>query len=206
MLAIRRLGRMPYPEALALQESTQAAVIAGDQPSTLLLVEHDPVFTLGRSRNAASNLLTPGEVPVVEVARGGDVTFHGPGQLVVYPILKLEGAWQDLHRVLRSLEEAAILCCADFGLKAERDERNTGAWVNGKKICAVGIGCRRWVTWHGMALNVSTNLDYFQRINPCGLDAKSVTSLEKELKQTPSWNIVETRLLKRLQDVFSDLH
>ena len=206
MLAIKRLGRMAYSEALGVQQSTQTSVINGDHPSTLLLVEHDPVFTLGRSRKASSNLLSPGHIPVVEVARGGDVTFHGPGQLVVYPILKLEGAWQDLHRVLRALEEAAILCCADFGLKAERDERNTGAWVGGKKICAVGIGCKRWVTWHGMALNVTTNLDYFKRINPCGMDASLVTSLQSELNQAPSWNIVETRLLKRLQEVFSDLH
>ena len=206
MLAIKRLGRMAYTDALAVQQTTQSEVIDGRQPSTLLLVEHDPVFTLGRSRAASTNLLSPGDIPVVEVARGGDVTFHGPGQLVVYPILRLEDAWQDLHRVLRALEEAAILCCADFGLQAERDARNTGAWVRGKKICAVGIGCRRWVTWHGMALNVTTKLDYFKRINPCGMDASLVTSLERELNQTPSWNIVETRLLKRLQEVFSDLH
>jgi lipoyl(octanoyl) transferase len=108
--------------------------------------------------------------------------------------------------VLRALEEAAILCCADLGLKAERDSRNTGAWVGGKKICAVGIGCRKWVTWHGMALNVSTDLDYFQRINPCGMGAHLVTSLEAQLDRSPSWNIVETTLLKRLQEVFFDLH
>ena len=197
---------MAYTDALAIQEHTQKAVIEGDQPSTLLLVEHDPVYTMGRSRDASANLLAPGDVPVVEVARGGDVTFHGPGQLVVYPILRLEDSWQDLHRVLRALEEAAILCCQDFGLQAQRDERNTGAWVGGRKICAVGIGCRRWVTWHGMALNVSTDLDYFTRINPCGMDASLVTSLEIELKRPPRWNIVETRLLIRLQEVFSDLH
>ena len=205
MLAIRRLGRLSYEAALAIQEEVQEGVIAGKTPSTLLMVEHDPVYTLGRTRGASANLLDPGDVPVIEVGRGGDVTFHGPGQLVVYPILKLEDSWKDLHRVLRCLEEAAILCCSDFGLEAHRDPRNTGAWVNGKKICAIGIGCRKWVTWHGMALNVSTNLDYFQRINPCGMDAQLVTSLSNELQKSPSWNIVETTLLKRLQEVFSDL-
>jgi len=196
---------MPYAEAWAIQRQVQEAVIAGEAPSTLLMVEHDPVYTLGRRRNSAKNLIDVGQVPVLEVERGGDVTFHGPGQLVVYPILQLEGAWKDLHRVMRALEEAAIQTCADFGISAGRDDRNTGAWVDGKKICAIGIGCRKWVTWHGMALNVCTDLAYFQRIQPCGMNGDLVTSMTQLLDSAPSWNRVQTQLLLRLQEVFHDL-
>jgi lipoate-protein ligase B len=206
MLALKHLGRMPYGEAWEAQRATQEAVIAGEAESTLLMVEHEPVYTLGRRRNAADNLLDVGDVPVVETERGGDVTFHGPGQLVVYPILRLEGSWKDLHRVMRAMEEAAIQTCADFGLQAGRDPRNTGAWVNGKKICAIGIGCRKWVTWHGMALNVCTDLSYFQRILPCGLESGLVTSMAHELGESPPWNRVQTQLLLRLQGVFQGLH
>ena len=180
-------------------------MVKGHQPSTLILVEHDPVYTLGRRKQSSNNLIDVGDVECIEVERGGDVTFHGPGQLVVYPILRLEKDWQDLHRVLRALEEAAILCCADFGLEAQRDERNTGAWIDGRKVCAIGIGCRKWVTWHGMALNVSTDLEYFKRINPCGMNASLVTSLEQELDAAPPWNLVQTKLLLRLREVFSTL-
>jgi lipoate-protein ligase B len=196
---------MPYAEAWAIQRQVQEAVIAGEAPSTLLMVEHDPVYTLGRRRNSAENLIDVGQVPVLEVERGGDVTFHGPGQLVVYPILQLEGAWKDLHRVMRALEEAAIQTCADFGISAGRDDRNTGAWVDGKKICAIGIGCRKWVTWHGMALNVCTDLAYFQRIQPCGMNGDLVTSMTQILDSAPSWNRVQIQLLLRLQEVFHDL-
>lgn len=196
---------MPYTEAWEIQRQIQEAVIANEAQSTLIMVEHEPVYTLGRRRNAAENLIDVGQVPVVEVERGGDVTFHGPGQLVVYPILRLEGSWKDLHRVMRALEEAAIQTCADFGITAGRDNRNTGAWVNGKKICAIGIGCRKWVTWHGMALNVCTDLSYFHRIQPCGMNADLVTSMAQFLETTPSWNRVQTQLLLRLQDVFHDL-
>jgi lipoate-protein ligase B len=197
---------MPYTKAWALQRTVQDAVIAGELPSTLLMVEHDPVYTLGRRRNAAENLIDVGDVPVLEVERGGDVTFHGPGQLVVYPILRLEGPWKDLHRVMRALEESAIQTCADFGIVAERDDRNTGAWVDGKKICAIGIGCRKWVTWHGMALNVCTDLSYFHRIQPCGMSADLVTSMASQLKTAPSWNRVQTQLFLRLQENFQTLH
>ena len=197
---------MPYREAWALQRETQDAIIAGQAPSTLLIVEHDPVYTLGRQRNASDNLLNVGDVPIEEVERGGDVTFHGPGQLVVYPILRLKESWKDLHRVMRTLEEAAIQTCASFGLEAQRDERNTGAWVRGKKICAIGIGCRKWVTWHGMALNVSTDLSYFQRIRPSGMASDLVTTMQAELGETPAWNRVQTQLLIHLQEGFQSLN
>jgi len=197
---------MPYREAWDVQRKTQEAVIAGKAPSTLLVVEHDPVYTLGRQRTAADNLIDAGDVPVLEVERGGDVTFHGPGQLVVYPILRLEDAWKDLHRVMRTLEEAAIQTCAAFGLEACRDDRNTGAWVRGKKICAIGIGCRKWVTWHGMALNVSTDLSYFRHIRPCGMASDLVTTMQAELGEAPAWNRVQTQLLIHLQEGFQSLN
>ena len=202
MPRIKHLGKLPYREAWAIQRQTQEAVIAEEAESTFLVVEHPPVYTLGRRRLAESNLIDVGDVEVVEVERGGDVTFHGPGQLVVYPILRLTNDWQDLHRVLRGLEDAAIRTCEDFGLSAGRDERNTGAWVNQRKICAIGIGCRKWVTWHGMALNVSTDLNYFKRIHPCGMDADLVTSMERELDETPPWNLIQTKLLLHLQSIF----
>jgi lipoate-protein ligase B len=125
-------------------------------------------------------VLAPGDVPVVEVERGGDVTFHGPGQLVCYPILLLEGAARDLHAHLHRLEQLMIDVCADLGVTAGRDPRNTGAWAGGRKIGSVGVACRRWVTWHGLALNVDTDLSYFARINPCGLEASLITSVSRE--------------------------
>ena len=152
MLAVEDLGRRSYDWAWSRQKEVLAEVIAG-APSRILLVEHEPVYTLGRRRGAAENVLDPGEVPVIEVERGGDVTWHGPGQLVAYPIVALPEGRRDLHRHLRELEGAAIACCEHFGLSAGRDPRNTGAWVGGRKICSVGIACRKWVTWHGLALN-----------------------------------------------------
>ena len=182
-MILRDLGRLGYAESHALQQQVLAQRIAGECPDTVLLVEHDPVFTLGRRRTSASNVLAAGDTPVLEVERGGDVTFHGPGQLVAYPIVSLEGDRRDLHDHLHRLEEAAILTCADFGLSATRDPRNTGAWVGGRKICSVGIACRRWVTWHGLALNVDVDLAWFQRINPCGLDSGLLTSMAAETSE-----------------------
>ena len=129
------------------------------------------------------NVLAPGEVPVIEVERGGDVTFHGPGQLVVYPVFALEGANRDLHAWLRRLEALVIDAMAEFGIQGKRDARNTGVWVGGRKICSIGIACRRWVTWHGLALNVSTDLAYLSRINPCGLDPSLYTTMQHEARR-----------------------
>jgi lipoyl(octanoyl) transferase len=163
-----------------------AARIDGEIPDSLLLCEHEPVFTLGRSRNAAANLLDPGAAPVVEVERGGDVTFHGPGQLVGYPILALPPGRRDLHAYLRGLEEVLIEVLARLGITGARDPRNTGVWVEGRKIAAIGIAARKWVTWHGFALNVSVDLTWFQRMNPCGLDASLVTRLSEHCSPCPS--------------------
>jgi lipoyl(octanoyl) transferase len=151
-------------------------------PDTLLIVEHPHVFTLGRSRAAEQNVLAPGDVPVIAVERGGDVTYHGPGQIVAYPIVLLQDGERDLHKFLRDMETAVIATCARFGVVADREPGKTGVWTtieNGarKKLCSMGIACRKWVAFHGLALNVTTDLAYFARINPCGFEATVMTSL-----------------------------
>ncbi len=200
MLALEDLGRTTYEISWARQKALLAEVIAG-APGRILMVEHEPVYTLGRRRGAHTNVIEPGSVPVIEVERGGDVTYHGPGQLTVYPIVALPAGRQDLHRHLRELEEAAIRSCADFGLVAGRDPRNTGAWVNDRKICSVGIACRHWVTWHGLALNVSVDLKAFDAINPCGLDPDLITSLHRELKTAPAMEAVKERVVAHLREL-----
>lgn len=147
----------------------------------LLMLEHPHVFTMGRSRKALANILAPGEIEVVRVERGGDVTYHGPGQLVAYPIVKLGEGERDLHRFLRNLEEGMIRTLARHGLTAGREPGKTGVWIHGRKLASIGIACRRWVTFHGLALNVTTDLSYFHRINPCGFQANVMTSMAAEL-------------------------
>ncbi len=171
------LGVRSYREVWAEQLRLVTARQTGEVGDTLLLVEHPHVFTLGRRREAQQNVVAPGEVEVIEIERGGDVTYHGPGQLVAYPILLLGDGERDLHRYLRNLEEAAIRTCARFGIAAGREPGKTGAWSGGKKLCSIGIACRKWVTFHGLALNVTTDLAYFARINPCGFEASIMTSM-----------------------------
>ena len=192
------LGRKTYPAAWAIQKQRLADRIAGRIPDTALFVEHEPVYTVGRRRGAQANLLAVGDTPVVEVERGGDVTWHGPGQLVVYPIVQLPENHPDLHGYLRTLEEAVIRTCADFGLRACRDSRNTGAWIRGHKVCSIGIACRRWVTWHGLALNVDPDLLAFDRINPCGLTQGVMTSMARELGSPPESSAVSATLFQHL--------
>ena len=170
---------------------------------TLVVVEHPHVITLGRSQKAALNVHSPGEVEVVQIERGGDVTYHGPGQLVAYPIFKLRGAEQDLHLFLRHLEEAMILTLARHGLEGGRVEGKTGVWIDGRrKIASIGIACRKWVTFHGLALNVNTDLSYFHRINPCGFESGIMTSMEKELGQPLSFEQVKAEQVADLGAVF----
>jgi lipoyl(octanoyl) transferase len=155
----------------------------GERRDALVLVEHPHVITVGRRQGALANLLRPGEVEVVEVERGGDVTYHGPGQIVAYPILLLGEGERDLHRFLRNLEEGMIRALDRFGIAATREPGKTGVWVSGgaRKIASIGIACRKWVTFHGLALNVSTDLAYFARIQPCGFSASVMTSMAAEL-------------------------
>jgi len=188
MMALRvvDLGVLPYREAWARQLAEVEARKQGAGDDTLFFVEHPHVITVGRRREALANLVAPGDVEVVEIERGGDVTYHGPGQLVAYPILRLEEGERDLHRFLRNLEEAVIRTCDRWGIDAGREPGATGVWLDGrgggrKKICSLGIACRRWVTFHGLALNVTTDLSYFHRINPCGFESSVMTSIEAEL-------------------------
>jgi len=176
------LGSESYRETWARQLALVEQRQIGQAPDTLLLVEHPHVFTLGRRREARTNVLAPGDVEVIEIERGGDVTYHGPGQIVAYPIVLLEDGERDLHAFLRHLEDAVIATCARFGLATGREPGKTGVWLGpAKKICSLGIACRKWVTFHGLALNVTTDLAYFGRINPCGFQSEVMTSLAAEL-------------------------
>ncbi len=185
-LAVVGLGRMPYGNALALQRQLAEARIAKTiRRDLLLLVEHPPVVTLGRGFQA-ENLSTPREalearhVEVYEIERGGDVTFHGPGQLVGYPIFDLSEHRQDLHWFLRQMESALIRALEELGVSAGRREGYTGVWTRGRKIASIGIHVKQWVTWHGFALNVTTDLSYFDLIVPCGIDDVIMTSIAGE--------------------------
>lgn len=193
-------GQVAYAAAWEMQKDLLERRIAGEIGDVVLVCEHDPVYTVGRRRGAEGNLLDVDGVPVYEVERGGDVTWHGPGQLVAYPILALHGEARDLHRWLRRLEDLLIAVCADFGLAAGRDPRNTGAWIGGRKVGSVGIACRRWVTWHGISLNVNPDLAWFARINPCGLDAALVTTMEAELGRPVEMAAVQAALAARVRD------
>jgi lipoate-protein ligase B len=199
MARVVDLGRRPFREVWAEQERLLNARIAGEVEDTVLLVEHEPpVYTLGRKRGAAANVLDPGPAEVIEVERGGDVTWHGPGQLVAYPIVALHGPEQDLHRWLGRLETVLIETVGDFGLAGGRDPRNTGLWVGGRKLGSIGIACRRWVTWHGLALNVDPDLSWFRRINPCGLDAALLSSMAEALGRPITTDEVKPALVQRL--------
>ena len=193
-----RWGRIAYPEAHAAMRARLEARVKDQAPDALILCEHDPVYTLGRRRGAEANVLAAGDVPVIPVERGGDVTFHGPGQVVAYPICRLPPGRQDLHAWLRGLEDVAIGVLATWGVVGGRDPRNTGVWVDGRKIAAIGIACRSWVTWHGLAINVQTDLSCFRRINPCGLDPDLTTRLQDLLDPCPSW----AEVAERTADVF----
>jgi len=175
LLEVHRLQRTAYAEAHALQESLVARRIAGLIPDQLLLTEHEPVITTGRGGAPLSAEL--GGVPVLQVERGGEATYHGPGQLVAYPIVLLAESRRDLHRYLRELEEVVIRVLAELGVRGERKAGLTGVWVAEKKICSIGVAVRRWVAWHGFALNVSTELDAFRSFRPCGLDPDVMTRL-----------------------------
>jgi lipoate-protein ligase B len=171
------LGVREYAEAWELQKQLVAERQADAIADTLLLVEHPHTITLGRKSAARTHLVDPGDIPIFEIERGGDVTYHGPGQLCGYPILKLADDERDLHRYLRALEDALIAVCASLEVDASRREGLTGVWIGERKVASIGIAVRRWVTLHGFALNVSTELARFSAIQPCGLDAQVMTSL-----------------------------
>jgi lipoyl(octanoyl) transferase len=202
-LQLLDLGLTPYREAWARQQQLVDERSAGTRPDTLVLCEHPHVFTLGRRAGARANVIAPGDVPIVEVERGGDVTYHGPGQLVGYPIFKLAPEEQDLHRFLRGLEEALIRALGrSVGVEAERRAGATGVWAAGKKVVSLGVAVRNWVTFHGFALNVSTDLAYFGRIAPCGLRPEVMSSLEQLLGRPVTFAEVQPAVVASLAEVF----
>jgi lipoyl(octanoyl) transferase len=201
-LLYKDLGQMDYPVALALQgkiiELKQRQALA----DVILFVEHPHVYTLGRS-GKASNIRAAQEVPVVRTSRGGDVTYHGPGQLVVYPMIDLRSKLRrDVHRYLKNLEMSAVRTLRDFGLDGVRRPPYTGIWIDNRKIAAIGIAVRRGITFHGLALNVNTDLSYFGRIIPCGLDWADVTSMAKELAAEQNSVKVRDRFVHHFAELF----
>lgn len=201
-LLYKDLGRMEYLAALSLQEKLVEMKQKEKTPDILLFVEHPHVFTLGRGGKEA-NLLSAGDVPVYCTSRGGDITYHGPGQMVVYPLIDLKSKLRrDVHRYLRNLEMAAIQTLEDFGLRAKRMPPWTGLWIEKRKIASIGVAVRRGITYHGLALNVNADLSYFNRIIPCGLAWAEVTSMAKELNSDESPDVVRERFLCRFAEVF----
>jgi lipoyl(octanoyl) transferase len=214
------LGQMNYQEAWDYQESllkanvgVKAAGGAGETTNYLLFVEHPPVYTLGKSGHAENILIDEEKmaargVQFFKTNRGGDITFHGPGQLVGYPILDLEKFRTDLGWYLRSLEEVGIRVLEDYGIHGDRSPGETGIWIDAgvkgreRKICAMGVRCSRWITMHGFALNVNTDLSWFGDIIPCGIRDKAVTSMEKELGRPVDLAEVKQRWKSRFEEVF----
>jgi lipoyl(octanoyl) transferase len=184
-----RLGTVDYAAAHRLQKQLQAKRIAGEVPDTVLLLEHPPVLTMGRSAKeqhiiAQPDALEAQGISVHEVGRGGDVTYHGPGQLVAYPIIDLKPDRRDVRKYMWSLEEAMIRTCKEFGLSATRIGGLNGAWIGDRKVGAVGVRISRWVTMHGLALNANSDLSHYELIVPCGIQDKAVTSISAELGRT----------------------
>jgi lipoyl(octanoyl) transferase len=225
----RNLGTMDYKTAWDLQETLLQQGVAQKMDAKnkdaatanesyviknyLLFVEHPPVYTLGKSGKMEHVLLSEAEIAEKQIGffkinRGGDITFHGPGQIVGYPIFDLEQFYTDIGRYLRGLEEVIIRTLAGYGIKAGRSAGETGVWIDAevpgreRKICAMGVRCSRWITMHGFAFNINTDLDYFKHIVPCGIQNKSVTSLQQELGRQVPLAEVQEKLLLHFRDVF----
>ena len=209
VVQVRRLGTVGYAESLELQRALVEDRKAGRIPDQLLLLEHPPVITLGvKARNDRSHVRASPEalastgVEIYDTGRGGDVTYHGPGQLVGYPILNLSPDRRDVHRYVRDLEEVLIRAAGRFGVAAGRSEGLTGVWVGDEKLAAIGVRISRWVTSHGFAFNVTTNLAHFDLIVPCGITDKGVTSLQTLLKRPVTVDEVADAVVEEFGAVF----
>ena len=209
MLEVRCLGTVPYAEALELQRDLVAARQADSVPDLLLLLDHPHVVTLGvAARRSHANILAPPDVlrrrgvAFHEAPRGGDVTYHGPGQVVGYPILNLRPNRCDVHRYVRDLEEVLIRTAGVYGVTAARARGLTGVWVDRDKLAAIGVRLSRWVTSHGFALNVNTDLSYFDLIRPCGIDDRGVTSLAALTGRQLGWRAVQDTVVEQFSAVF----
>ena len=208
-LVVRKLGRVPYADALELQRSLVEQRRHNRIDDQLLFVEHPHVLTLGvRGDGGRSHILAPADalaargIEVLETGRGGDITYHGPGQIVGYPIVDLKPDRCDVHKYVRDLEEVLIRTAADYGIEAGRIEGLTGVWAGGEKLAAIGVRIARWVTSHGFALNVTTDLDAFRLIVPCGIADRGVTSLARLLDRNLDLEQVQDRIAQHFCRVF----
>ena len=186
------LGTMEYGEALEIQRDLAVKRARGEVPDTLVLVEHPHVITLGRKTTQPN--LRPQSIPVFQIERGGDATYHGPGQVVGYPVVLLSD--HDVRRHVKSLEETVIRTVGSYGIDGERVDGHPGVWVKGKKLASIGVAVTDWVTYHGFALNVNTDLSYFELIRPCGLDPSTMTSMEKIIGREVSLGEVKGRIAR----------
>jgi lipoic acid synthetase len=203
-----KLGLIEYQEAYELQKKFWAEKVAGKEEDTLLLLEHTPTLTLGKSGKLKNLLVERNELAGKGISlfftdRGGDITYHGPGQLVVYPIIDLRKRGKDIHRYMYELQEAVIETLADFSIGGERDKKHVGVWVGRDKICAMGVAVRKWITLHGLALNVDPDLDSFSLITPCGIVGRGVTSMARLRENPPSLEEVIDRFTAHFSRVFS---
>ena len=209
MIEILDWGRTPYPAALERQKERLEARCADRVPDALIFTEHEPVFTTGLRKDAQQHLLWDAQerdargIQFCPSNRGGDITYHGPGQIVGYPILSLEHR-RDLHAYLRDLETVLIQTLVHYGLKATRREGKTGIWIETRKICAIGVAVKKWVTYHGFALNLNPDLAHFEGIVPCGITDGTVTSLQAELDSAPGPAKLKERLAVEFKRVFGN--
>ena len=206
-LIVYRMDTVPYAAAYELQRAAAQRRIDGDPTDALILVEHPPVVTMGRVADpkhilASRATLANRGIDLIETDRGGDVTYHGPGQLVAYPIMNLDRYRKDIGWYLRRLEETIIAVLDDFGIAGGRIDKLTGVWVDGGKVAAIGVAIRRWVTYHGAALNVATNMDHFKLITPCGIPDRPVVSMRDLLRRDVTVDEVSSRFIARFADVF----
>ena len=205
MKIINLTAPLSYQDGLALQEKTVSAILAGEHGDRLFLLEHEPVYTIGRLRDQSSLRATANlPHPVFETNRGGQATYHGPGQLTGYPILDLNPRGRDLHLHLRLIEDALILACADLGVNAARRDGLTGVWVEDRKLASIGVGVRKWISMHGFAINVTReSLPPFLAITPCGLDGVSMTCLDSESDRPITMEAAMKAITARMEEKFA---
>ena len=208
ILTYCNLGFIDYKEAWDIQKEIFSKRVSGEVEDVLLLLEHPNTYTLGKTAHkenliGSEHYLMENQISVYDIDSGGDITYHGPGQIVGYPIIDLNNWFKDTHKYLRALEEVIIKTCGEFGLNSERNPKHTGVWIGDRKIAAIGIKVSRWITMHGFAFNVNTDLNLFNGIIPCGIQDKSVTSLSKELNKEISIQELKEKLLNNFSDVFN---
>jgi lipoate-protein ligase B len=206
--SVNNLGLIEYGKALELQKQILAQKAAGKEENFLLLLEHPPTLTLGLSGklenlHVGKDDLSRRNIPLFYTDRGGDITYHGPGQLVAYPIIDLRRRGRDIHRYIFDLQEVVIKLLADYSIIGQRDPKYVGVWVGGKKICAIGVAVHKWITMHGLALNVDPDLNAFSLITPCGITERGVTSMAEFLKNIPSMKEMMNRFTLHFSRVFS---